>query len=263
MILKCKPFLVDERQPWRRKAGVARRLERRPGQRGRSRKPRGAGDPGTARALLEAQAGHGPAFTHRRSSRVRPRCCTPSSAASRPRARQPRSGATSSCEALAVSRRPTRRRFTLTVVEGGPQVTEPSGTCDTDGGDSGLASEDFDAWDAGPCTTPLAPGDLMMDEVMVSTVPGSADRGQWLEVRNTRRCSVDLDRARSRAGADGERRFIRCDVERPRRRGSRRGALLRDRRLARPHEEQTIASSGPVLPITWARRRREDSPTST
>jgi hypothetical protein len=46
--------------------------------------------------------------------------------------------------------------------------------------------------DASACSTPLSPGDLVFDEVMIATQPGSDDRGQWLEVRSTRACAVDL-----------------------------------------------------------------------
>jgi hypothetical protein len=89
-----------------------------------------------------------------------------------------------------------------TVVEPGTKCSE--GAMDAgkplDGGvssDAGLpAGERPDAADGGApasaCTTPLAPGDLVFDEVMLATVAGSSDRGQWLEVRSTRACSVDL-----------------------------------------------------------------------
>jgi hypothetical protein len=46
--------------------------------------------------------------------------------------------------------------------------------------------------DATACQSALAPGDLIFDEAMISSVAGSDDSGQWLEVRSTRSCSVDL-----------------------------------------------------------------------
>ncbi len=65
----------------------------------------------------------------------------------------------------------------------------------TDAGDGSDAGEsdggEADA-NADACATPLAAGDLVFDEVMISSVAGSSDRGQWLEVRSTRSCSVDL-----------------------------------------------------------------------
>jgi len=46
--------------------------------------------------------------------------------------------------------------------------------------------------DAAVCASALAAGDLIFDEVMIATVAGSDDRGQWLEVRSTRACTTDL-----------------------------------------------------------------------
>jgi len=46
--------------------------------------------------------------------------------------------------------------------------------------------------DASACASPLALGDLVFDEVMIATEPGSDDRGQWLEVKSTRACTIDL-----------------------------------------------------------------------
>jgi len=45
---------------------------------------------------------------------------------------------------------------------------------------------------ANACGTPPGPGDLVFDEVMIATEVGSDDRGQWVEVRSTRACSLDL-----------------------------------------------------------------------
>jgi hypothetical protein len=42
------------------------------------------------------------------------------------------------------------------------------------------------------CTTPLAGGTLLIDELMVDSVAGSGDYGQWFEVRSTATCEVDL-----------------------------------------------------------------------
>jgi hypothetical protein len=46
--------------------------------------------------------------------------------------------------------------------------------------------------DAGECDSSVGPGDLVFDEVMISTQSGSADLGQWLEVRSTRSCTLSL-----------------------------------------------------------------------
>ena len=69
---------------------------------------------------------------------------------------------------------------------------------DADASSAADASSDADASGGatgpiGPaCPTPPGPGDLIFDEVMIATEPGSDDRGQWLEVRSTRSCSLDL-----------------------------------------------------------------------
>jgi len=65
----------------------------------------------------------------------------------------------------------------------------PSGTSDASAaGDSAASAPPHGA----ACPSPLAHGDLVFDEAMISSVAGSSDRGQWLEVRNTRPCSVNL-----------------------------------------------------------------------
>ncbi len=62
-----------------------------------------------------------------------------------------------------------------------------------DADDEGDATVDGDvAVPANACAAPLSPGALVFDEVMIASVAGSDDRGQWLEVRSTRTCSVDL-----------------------------------------------------------------------
>jgi len=50
----------------------------------------------------------------------------------------------------------------------------------------------FDAGPGGICDEPLAPGDLMIDELMIKSVAGTGDHGQWLEVQSTLDCAIDL-----------------------------------------------------------------------
>ncbi len=45
---------------------------------------------------------------------------------------------------------------------------------------------------ADACPSPLAPGDLLIDELMIESVAGTGDYGEWLEVRSTLACSADL-----------------------------------------------------------------------
>ncbi|HEY3818809.1 MAG TPA: hypothetical protein VGL81_16675 [Polyangiaceae bacterium] len=45
--------------------------------------------------------------------------------------------------------------------------------------------------DAG-CTQPLGAGDLVIDELMIESVAGAGDDGEWLEVASTAACAVNL-----------------------------------------------------------------------
>jgi hypothetical protein len=86
---------------------------------------------------------------------------------------------------------------------GGDETAAPSDAAEqpsTDalGGDDGAAQSDTssgppsDAGPSGACTQPLAPGDLVIDELMIESVAGSGDYGEWLEVQSTLDCALDL-----------------------------------------------------------------------
>lgn len=49
-----------------------------------------------------------------------------------------------------------------------------------------------DALPDAPCTRRVAAGDLIIDEIMIASVAGSGDRGEWLEVASTSGCAIDL-----------------------------------------------------------------------
>jgi hypothetical protein len=53
-------------------------------------------------------------------------------------------------------------------------------------------SPPFDAGPGGICTSPLGPGDLAITELMVESVAGTGDHGEWLEVTSRRDCALDL-----------------------------------------------------------------------
>jgi len=42
------------------------------------------------------------------------------------------------------------------------------------------------------CAAPPGPGDLVVDELMIESVAGAGDYGEWLEVASTRDCALDL-----------------------------------------------------------------------
>jgi hypothetical protein len=50
----------------------------------------------------------------------------------------------------------------------------------------------FDPGEGGVCQGPLAPGDLVIDELMIESVAGAGDHGEWLEVESTVGCALDL-----------------------------------------------------------------------
>jgi hypothetical protein len=56
----------------------------------------------------------------------------------------------------------------------------------------------FDAGPGGTCDRPLAPGDLFIDELMIESIAGTGDHGEWLEIASTLECAIDL------AGLHGE-----------------------------------------------------------
>jgi hypothetical protein len=44
----------------------------------------------------------------------------------------------------------------------------------------------------GACPSPPSAGDLVIDELMIESVAGTGDYGEWLEVESTRPCALDL-----------------------------------------------------------------------
>jgi hypothetical protein len=54
------------------------------------------------------------------------------------------------------------------------------------------ASAPMDAGVDGDCTQPLGEGDLLIDELMIESVAGAGDDGEWLEVTSTVGCAINL-----------------------------------------------------------------------
>ena len=50
----------------------------------------------------------------------------------------------------------------------------------------------FDAGTNGACTQPLSPGDLAIVELMIASLSGTGDHGEWIEVASTRDCAMNL-----------------------------------------------------------------------
>lgn len=61
-------------------------------------------------------------------------------------------------------------------------------------GDADAGVRDGPPQDTGAdgCTEPLGPGALVIDEMMVESVAGTGDYGQWIEIASTSSCAVDL-----------------------------------------------------------------------
>jgi hypothetical protein len=84
--------------------------------------------------------------------------------------------------------------------EDAPTVFDPTAADDASAFEDGDAYDaslpppgpPFDAGPDGLCTQPLAAGDLVIDELMISSVAGAGDYGEWLEVQSTLGCAVDL-----------------------------------------------------------------------
>ena len=53
-------------------------------------------------------------------------------------------------------------------------------------------SPPFDPGEGGVCPGSPAPGDLVVDELMIESVAGTGDHGEWLELRSTQACAMDI-----------------------------------------------------------------------
>jgi hypothetical protein len=74
-----------------------------------------------------------------------------------------------------------------------PSGMSPSPSDATDEGwSSARPSPPFDPGEGGICALPPAPGDLIVDELMIESVAGTGDHGEWLEVESTVDCAIDL-----------------------------------------------------------------------
>jgi hypothetical protein len=61
-----------------------------------------------------------------------------------------------------------------------------------DGAAQAILDGASDGAQEGSCTAPLSPGDLVIDELMIESVAGAGDDGEWLEVRSTLGCTANL-----------------------------------------------------------------------
>jgi hypothetical protein len=73
-------------------------------------------------------------------------------------------------------------------------IDPPTATTDAgEASDAGETNAPGDSSLGNGCTAPPGPGDLAIDEIMITSVAGSGDDGEWIEVRSTRSCSLNLE----------------------------------------------------------------------
>jgi hypothetical protein len=62
----------------------------------------------------------------------------------------------------------------------------------------------FDPGEGGVCTGALAAGDVVIDELMIESVAGAGDHGEWLEARSTVSCALNIRGLRGNAPSGGK-----------------------------------------------------------
>jgi hypothetical protein len=77
--------------------------------------------------------------------------------------------------------------FALAPSTDGSFAEAPEGEASVDAGAPAVVSPPD-----GACSAPLAGGDLAIDELLIESVAGTGDYGEWLEVRSTLSCAIDL-----------------------------------------------------------------------
>jgi hypothetical protein len=73
-----------------------------------------------------------------------------------------------------------------------PPVSFDASAPRRDAGADATTGPPRDAGGDGPCAQPLGPGVLVIDEMMIESVAGTGDYGQWIEIASTSSCAVDL-----------------------------------------------------------------------
>ncbi len=108
--------------------------------------------------------------------------------------------------------------------EGMPTDPDPSDAvgddCDqSDGSDYGPDVDDpdvtpgppFDAGEGGVCPSAVGPGDLNVTELMIASLAGTGDHGEWLEVTSTRDCALNLNGLHGEAPSGSKVRVVDVD----------------------------------------------------
>ncbi len=87
----------------------------------------------------------------------------------------------------------------------GDDYVDFDGSSDDDSGAlrDARAAPPFDAGPNGVCAQPLALGDLAIVELMISSIAGSGDHGEWIEVRSALDCALSLRGLRGECAVGG------------------------------------------------------------
>jgi hypothetical protein len=88
-----------------------------------------------------------------------------------------------------------------------------------DGGDDGpeaagldvAPGPPFDAGEGGVCPEAVGPGDLNVTELMIESVAGTGDHGEWIEVTSTRDCALNLNGLHGEAPSGSKVRVVDVD----------------------------------------------------
>jgi hypothetical protein len=69
----------------------------------------------------------------------------------------------------------------------------------------------FDAGEEGVCEAGVGPGDLSVTELMIASLAGTGDHGEWLEVTSTRQCALNLHGLHGEAPSGSKVRVVDVD----------------------------------------------------
>jgi hypothetical protein len=69
----------------------------------------------------------------------------------------------------------------------------------------------FDAGEGGVCPAGVGPGDLSVTELMIASVAGTGDHGEWLEVTSTRQCALNVHGLHGEVASGAKVRVVDVD----------------------------------------------------
>ena len=91
-----------------------------------------------------------------------------------------------------------------TAVDSGGSASDPDAVVVAEASSPPPIGPPFDAGEGGVCPGPASSGDLVITELMIESVVGAGDHGEWLEVASTLDCALDLRGLRGTAPTAGK-----------------------------------------------------------